>query len=117
MILFQIGQLLLDVLHVDVVACRLGAEVGVASASVPVSFDRLGSLVDLDIEFFSQSVHDLPAAPELVCHVDAQDRAHLDFPLAAEHLCVRAADSQACLQTMEHKGLRVGSSVLVLTAY
>lgn len=117
MVLFQIGQLLLDVLHIDVVPRGLCAEVGVASASVPVSLDGLRSLVDLDIEIFSQSVHDLPAAPELVCHVDAQDWPHLDFPLAAEHLCVSAADSQTCLQTMEQEGLRVGSSVLVLSAY
>lgn len=87
------------------------------STTVPVSFDWLRVDVDLNLENLCQAVHDIPAEPELVGHVDAVARADLDLPLAAHHLCVRTGDGQACLQAGKQHCFGELAAEGVLTAY
>lgn len=68
------------------------------ATAVPVSLDRLGIDVNFNLEDLCQSVHDLPAEPELVSHVYAVAWADLYLPLTAHDLGVGARDGQACLE-------------------
>jgi len=114
--LAQVFQLLPDVVTVCVIPGRLVGEVGVQARPVPVALDRLGTDVDLDVEVFGASLHDVAHEPELVGHVDADARAHLDFVLAAHHLAVGARDVEACLQTLEQERVGERTSEAVFAA-
>jgi len=116
-VLLEPLELFGDVLEVGVVAGGLGGEVGVASAAVPVALDGLGRLVDLDVEVFRESVHDVPAHLELVCHVDAQDGSDLDLVLAAQHFGVGAGHSQAGFEAVHQQCFGLGAPEVVGAAH
>lgn len=104
--LSHVGDLLLDVHTVAIVARGLGAVVGVAAGAVPVALDGLRRQVDLHVEVLGSAHHDLAREPELVAHVDAYAGPDLHLPLPAHHFRVGARDREAGLQTVDHDSVR-----------
>lgn len=59
-----------------------------AAGPIPVTFDGFRRDVNLDVEVFGASVHDLAHDPQLVSHVESHARADLDFVLATHDFTV-----------------------------
>jgi len=112
----QVLELFLDVGAVGVIARGLAGKVGVASGTIPITFDRFGRDVDFDVEVFGDAVHDVAHQPQLVGHVQPHARADLYFVLPAQDLSVRAGDGQASHQALEHQRVRERTAERVLAA-
>lgn len=78
MLLLQLQDGSLDVLHTSSFSHLLGGEVGVATGSVPVSvLDDLGVEGDLDSPLLGASDEKESSHPEVVAHVDTLARSDL----------------------------------------
>jgi len=74
----------------------------VAPTPIPVALDRFRVDVNLHLVDLGQPIHDVPAEPELVGHINAVAWANLDLPLPAHNLGVGARHCQASFEAMEH---------------
>lgn len=82
----------LDGLYPSGFAHGLGAVVGVATSTVPVTLERLGVEGNLDTPLLRNANKEVAGHPEVVTHGDALTRTHLEFPLRGHNLSVDTAD-------------------------
>ena len=73
----------------------LGGEVAVGAGAVPVADHGLGVERDVDAKVFGDAVQDVARHPQIVAHLDALARAHLELPLGRHDFGVGAADLDA----------------------
>jgi len=109
-----LGQLLdggIDFLQATVLAHGLGAVVGVASSTVPVTLsDGLGVEGNNDAKSLSDSVHEVTGKPEVVTDGDAKARANLELPLTGHDLRIDTSDLHASIQAGSVVGLNEGAA-------
>lgn len=101
-LIMSLGQLLdrrIDGLHASRFPHRLGAVVGVASGTVPVSLERFGVEGNLDAPLLGNTDEEEASHPEMVTHRDTLTRADLELPLGGHDLCVDTADVHAGVET------------------
>ena len=77
----------------------LGAEVGVATSTVPVTLERLGVEGNFDTPLLRNANKEVAGHPEVVTHGDTLTRADLEFPLGGHDLGVNARNVDACVET------------------
>lgn len=82
----------LDVRHASGFTHSLGAVVGVATGTVPVSLERFGVKGDDDTPLLSDTSEEETGHPEMVTHGDTLTRANLELPLRRHDFCVDTAD-------------------------
>lgn len=89
------GQLLdrsLDGLHSAGLTHLLGAVVGVAASTVPVTLEGLGVEGDLDIPLLGNTDEEVTSHPEVITHGDTLTRSDLELPLRGHDLGVDTRD-------------------------
>lgn len=90
-----LGELLdggLDVLHSSGLAHSLGGVVGVAPGTVPVALERLGVEGDDDAPLLGDAGEEITGHPKVVAHGDPLAGADLELPLGGHDLRVDTAD-------------------------
>jgi len=101
----QLGNGSFDVRHSSRLAHRLGAVVGVAASTVPVTSEGLGVERDLDAPLLRNTDEEVTGHPEVVTHGDTLTRADLEFPLGGHNLSVNTADVHAGVEAGAVMGL------------
>lgn len=88
-----------DGLHTTFLSHRFGRKVGVASSSVPVTWDGLGVERDLDSPFLGDSDEQVSSNDKVVTHFDTFTRSNLELPLSGHDLGVDTRDFQSSVET------------------
>lgn len=108
-LLVSLGQLFqssLDMLHTTRNTHGLGADVSMATSTVPVtSLQGLGVERDLDTEFLSNSRQKVSSHPQLITHVDTLAGTDLELPLGRHDLGVDTRNLDAGVETGAVVGL------------
>jgi len=95
MFVVLLGQLFnggVNVLHSSRLPHRLGAKVGVAASAIPVTLQGLGVERHLDAPLLSNPDEEVPRHPQMVTHLDSLTRTDLELPLGGHDLSVDTTD-------------------------
>lgn len=101
MLVVSLRQLLnssFDVLHASRLTHCLGAVVGVATGTIPVTCKGFRVERNLDTPLFGTTDEEVASHPEMVAHGDAFTRTDLKLPLGWHNLCVDTADVDPCIE-------------------
>ena len=77
----------------------LGAVVGVAASTVPVTLERFGVEGNLDAPLLSNADEKVAGHPEVVTHGDTLTWADLELPLGRHNFGIDARDVDASIET------------------
>lgn len=89
----------LDVLHTALLTHFKGTEVCVTSSTVPVASQRLGVEGDLDAPLLGKANEEVAGHPEVITHLNTLTRSDLELPLRRHDLGVDTADLDTGVQT------------------
>ncbi|KAG6557545.1 hypothetical protein Mapa_000819 [Marchantia paleacea] len=97
--LFQLLNRVLDHPEASFLPHALGAEVGVTSCTIPISFNRFG----VQREYYSSNLcnplKNITSRPKLISSGNSQSWPYLKLPLPGHDLPVDATDLNSCIQT------------------
>merc|ERR1719452_14097 len=104
-VLAQLVDGLLNVLHATLLPHGLSGVVAVGPSSIPITLHWLGVKGHNDSKVFRHPLQKVPCYPQVISHINTLSRPHLELPLCWHNLSIGARDADTSVQAAPVVGL------------